>query len=120
MKTILTLIFGLSTLISSAQGITNEYLVGRWEHDGGSNFIMYFSLEANGKLNCRIIDAETGDDIKVLSARIEDGEFYLNTVNEHLDWYALSKYTKVDKNTMEVNVKNDYGLYKLIYKRRKL
>ena len=50
MKTILTLIFGLSTLISSAQGITNEYLVGRWEHDGGSNFIMYFSLEANGKL----------------------------------------------------------------------
>ncbi len=120
MKTILTLLFGLSTLITSAQGITKEYLIGRWEQDNKTGFIMYFSIDATGELNCKIISAATGGDIKVLKAKIEEGEFYLNTVNERNDWYALNKHTLIDKNTMEVVVKNEYGVYKLIYKRKKL
>lgn len=119
MKTILTLLVGLSTLITSAQGITEEYLVGRWEQDDKTGFIMYFSIDANGELNCNIISAATGNRMKVLKAKIEEGEFYLNTVNENIEWYALNKYTMVDQNTMEVVVKNEYGLYNLIYKRIK-
>lgn len=120
MKTILTLIFGLSTLINNAQGITNDYLLGRWEQEDKRNFIMYFSVDFRGELCTKIISAATGNEIKVISAKIEDGKFYLNTVNENIDWYAYSTYTKIDQNTMAVNVKNEYGLYRLIYKRKKL
>ena len=71
MKTILTLLVGLSTLITSAQGITEEYLVGRWEQDDKTGFIMYFSIDASGELNCNIISAATGNRMKVLKAKIE-------------------------------------------------
>jgi hypothetical protein len=120
MKTILTLLFGLSTLITSAQEITKNYLIGKWEKEDKSGFVMNFSLDDNGELKTELINAITGDDIKVLSMRIKNGTLYLNTLNEHLDWYAYNEYTKIDENTMEVFVKNDEGLFKLIYKRKKL
>jgi len=119
MKTILTLLVGLSALITSAQGITEEYLLGRWEQDNKKGVIMFFSIDVCGELNYNIISAATGGNIKVLKAKIEEGEFYLNTVNEVNDWYALHKYTAIDKNTMEVVVKNEYSVHKLIYKRIK-
>ncbi|WP_297513894.1 hypothetical protein [Flavobacterium sp.] len=113
------ILFGFISIIINGQCISNEYLQGRWEEDKGinGNFIIFFSYETDGELNTKIISSATGNEIKVLSARIEGGEFYLVTFNENHDWYALSKYTKIDANTMEVSVKNEYGTDKLTYKR---
>lgn len=119
MKTVLIILFGFISVITNGQCISNDYLQGRWEGDKGTNrnFIMFFSYGTDGELNTKIISTATGNEIKVLSARIEGGEFYLVTFNENHNWYALSKYTKIDANTMEVSVKNENGIYNLTYKR---
>jgi hypothetical protein len=120
MKTILTLLFGLSTLITSAQGITKEYLVGTWERADMPGLTIKFSLNENNELNTEITNAITGGDIKLLLMKINNGILYLNTLNEYRDWWAHHKFTRYDSDGMIVSIKNKEGIFKLIYKRKKL
>jgi hypothetical protein len=120
MKTILTLLFGLSTLITSAQGITKEYLIGTWERADMLGVTFQFSLNKNNELKTQIINNVTDSNIKLLLMKINNGVLYLNTLNEDMNWWANLKFTRYDSDGMIVSIKNKEGIFKLIYKRKKL
>ena len=115
MKTILTLLFGLSTLITSAQKMSPDFLKGNWTSNGEATELVFEKTDRN-ELLISEISSTSGIPLKVLNHRIKKNKLYIESLFEPNNFFSISRFIIIDQDTMVADIISDVP-GQVIYKR---
>jgi hypothetical protein len=97
----------------SAQKMSKEFLVGKWESE---NVEIQFSIKDKHYLNITSFSYLTGNDFKILGYELNKKNLYLKMLHEENNWESLAKFIIIDDNTMVADYVADVS-GQIIYKR---